>query len=372
MDAIKLTQELIRIKTVNPPGNEQECATYLGEFLETAGFDVTYEEFDVQRTSLIARIGGRGDAPPLCFTGHIDTVPLGSIPWSRDAFSAELVDGKLYGRGSSDMKSGLAAFVISAVSLAPFLRDSVGLVLVITAGEEIGCKGSKHLEAQKNLLGKAGAIVVGEPTANYPIIGHKGSVKFHAYIKGVTAHGSMPEKGVNAICKAVRAVTRLESFDFESNGHPVMGKPTLNIGTIHGGLNVNSVPDLVELGVDIRTVSGIDQGLLLDRIKQLLGPDVELVAYQNEAAVWTDPKNAWIQDLYDLLEPILGQRPRAKTVSYFTDAASLRRAFNFPPTVILGPGEPGMAHQTDEFCYIAKIEEAVEIYTKIIRRWCRI
>jgi succinyl-diaminopimelate desuccinylase len=264
----------------------------------------------------------------------------------------------------------VAAFLAAALGLAKSLHKGPGLVLVITAGEEIGCMGSRHLEPQRTVLGRAGAIVVGEPTANYPVIGHKGSIKFHAHARGVTTHGSMPEKGVNAIYKAAHAVTCLEAFDFDGIEHPVMGKPTLNVGTIAGGLNVNSVPDLVKIGVDIRTIPGLDHDALLERVKRCLGEDVEIAPYQNEVAVWTAPEHEWIQGLYEFLTPILGERPRPRSVSYFTDAASLRRAYDYPPTVILGPGEPDMAHQTDEYCRIAKVEEAVEVYSHIIRSWC--
>lgn len=372
MNAIELTQQLVRIRTVNPPGNERACATYLGKLLEEHGFAITYDEFADTRTSLVARIGGNEASAPLCITGHLDTVPLGQTPWRIDAFAGEIGDGRLYGRGSSDMKGGVAAFLVAALELAKFLREGPGLVLVITAGEEMGCMGSKHLEPQRDVLGRAGAIVVGEPTANYPVVGHKGSIKFHAHTQGATAHGSMPEQGVNAIYKAAKAVARLETFEFDGADHPIMGKPTLNVGTIEGGLNVNSVPDRAKIGVDIRTTPGLDHEALMSRVQRCLGEDVEVVPYQNEMAVWTEPENEWIQGLYDLLTPVLGERPQPRAVSYFTDAASLRRAYNFPPTVILGPGEPEMAHQTDEYCRVAKIGEAVAIYNQIIRNWCRV
>ena len=117
----------------------------------------------------MARIGGNVEKPPLCFTGHLDTVPLGAAPWSSDPFAAETADGRLYGRGSSDMKSGVAAIVIAMLELAPKLRRSPGVVLVITAAEETGSEGAHHLAGLGEVLGRAGAMVVAEPTANYVI-----------------------------------------------------------------------------------------------------------------------------------------------------------------------------------------------------------
>src|SRR6266581_2701996 len=107
---------------------------------------------------------------------------------------------RLYGRGSSDMKAGVAAILLAARKLAKKIPGTPGVVIVLTAAEEGGCIGSEHL-ARTQLLGKAGAMIVGEPTSNYPYLGHKGSLKFHARFRGVSAHGSMPELGVNAIYK---------------------------------------------------------------------------------------------------------------------------------------------------------------------------
>src|SRR5690348_2504429 len=270
-EARALTRELLAYNTINPPGMERACARHLGGLLEAAGYAVAYHEFAEARTSLVAHIGVRDAKPPLCFTGHIDVVPLGNARWSHDAFAGETDGDRLYGRGSTDMKSGIAAFVVAATQLAPELARGPGLVLVITAGEEIGCEGAKFL-ADRKLLDRAGAIVVAEPTANYPYVGHKGLAWFEVEATGVTAHGSMPELGDNAIPKMARIIGDLERFRFPVASHPVMGEPTLNIGTIHGGLNTNSVPDEARITVDTRTVPGIDHGALCESLARLLAP----------------------------------------------------------------------------------------------------
>src|SRR5205814_7230657 len=184
-----------------------------GALLEEMGFSVAYDEYQPGRTSVVARAGGADAKAPLCLTGHLDTVALGARAWSKDPFSGETDGDRLYGRGSSDMKAGVAAIILAARKLANRLRGTPGIVVVLTAAEEGGCIGSEH-HARTQLLGKAGAMIVGEPTSNYPYVGHKGSLKFYARFRGVSAHGSMPELGVNAIYKAVRALSRLESFDF--------------------------------------------------------------------------------------------------------------------------------------------------------------
>src|SRR5258707_2406841 len=136
LDPRSLTRELLAYNTINPPGMERACARHLGEILERAGFRLAYHEFADARTSLIATIGGGAAKAPICFTGHIDTVPLGAARWTRDAFAGETDGDRLYGRGSTDMKSGIAAFMAAALELAPALRSSPGLVLVIPPGEE--------------------------------------------------------------------------------------------------------------------------------------------------------------------------------------------------------------------------------------------
>ena len=369
LSALELTQALVRFDTINPPGNERLCAEHLGSILDDAGFAVSYHEFAETRTSLVARIGGDADAKPLCFTGHIDTVPLGAAPWSVDPFAADIADGKLYGRGTSDMKSGVAAFVVAAIRLARELETGPGMVLIITAGEETGCEGAYHLAGLGNVLGDAGAIVVAEPSSNLPFIGHKGALWLKAVANGLTAHGSMPELGVNAIYKAARTISQLEDFDFNVARHPVLGKPTLNVGTVHGGMNINSVPDRAEVGIDIRTLPDQDHGDLCAHLSSYLGDDIAVEPIVDVGSVWTDPAEDWMLDVFDVMAEILGKMPEVCTATYFTDAAALTPAYGGPPTVILGPGEAAMAHQTDEYCVVDRIDQAVNAYVEIAKRW---
>lgn len=368
-DPIELTRTLVGFDTINPPGNERPCAEHLGGLLDDGGFSVSYHEFAEHRSSLVARIGGSADAAPLCFTGHIDTVPLGAAPWTVDPFAGEISDGKLYGRGTTDMKSGVAAFVVAVLRLARELSKGPGVVLVITAGEETGCEGAYHLAGLGDVLGEAGAIVVAEPSSNQPWIGHKGALWLTARTTGVTAHGSMPEQGENAVYKAAHAISKLEDFDFNVARHAVLGKPTLNVGTVHGGLNINSVPDMAEIGIDIRTTPDQDHAAIRSHLTGYLGDRVVLDPIVDVGGVLTDPSNEWMQEVFDVMSGILGSRPEPHTATYFTDASVLTPAYGGAPTVILGPGEATLAHQTDEYCFTAKIEEAVEAYMEIARRW---
>ena len=369
-DAASLTRTLLRFDTVNPPGRERDCARHAGALLEEWGFKVEYHEYADARTSVIARAGGADAKPPLCLTGHLDVVPLGTRKWSKDPFDGETDGDRLYGRGASDMKAGIAAMLIAARAFGRKLDGTPGIVLVLTAAEEGGCIGSQHLAKLPQLMGRAGAIVVGEPTSNYPLVGHKGSIKFHAAFRGVSAHGSMPQLGVNAIYKAARAIAKLEAFDFGVPPHPVMGAPTLNVGTAEGGSGVNLVPDAARIGIDIRTVPGMDHAGLLARLQSLMGEDAEFDVFSNLPAVWTAPEAEWVRRVFDICRPLLGESPQPRTAPYMTDAANLLKIYAGAPTVVLGPGEAAMAHQTDEYCSLERIRQSVAIYEAIIRDWC--
>jgi succinyl-diaminopimelate desuccinylase len=286
-----------------------------------------------------------------------------------DPFAGDTGNGNLYGRGTSDMKCGVAALTVAALNMGKHLQSTPGVTLVITAGEETGCEGAFHLYRDK-VLDRAGAVIVAEPTSNYPFVGHKGALWLKATTRGVTAHGSMPEKGVNAVYKAARAVNKLEAFRFDNPAHTLMGQATLNVGTIRGGLNINSVPDQAEIAIDIRTVPTVDHAKLIETLAAQLGQDVELESLMDLQAVYTDASDEWMQSVFEVMGPLLGERPQPRVATYFTDAAALSLAYDSPPTVILGPGEPHMAHQTDEYCNVQRIGVAVEAYEQIIRRWC--
>jgi succinyl-diaminopimelate desuccinylase len=369
---VELTQELVRFRTINPPGAERACADRLASMLEGAGFAVDLVPFGDARAQLVARIGGTPEKLPLGFTGHLDTVPLGAQAWSVDPFAADIVQGKLYGRGSSDMKSGVAAFVASAVALADRLEGTAGLVLIITAGEETGCTGAAALAHGDKKLPPVGALVVAEPTGNQLLVGHKGALWLEAETKGVTAHGSMPEKGVNAVYKAARAVTALQDFDFNFARHKVLGSPTLNVGVISGGLNINSVPDRAVISIDIRTIPGQNHAKIREQLASYLGGDIALSTLLDAQSVWTRPDDPWMGEAFGMVREIAGFGDEIAAAPYFTDASVLTSAIGSPPTAIIGPGELALAHQTDEYCLVSRIEQATEIYSRMTRSWCRL
>lgn len=371
-EVLSLTRKLLTFNTINPPGMERACARYLGGLLEDGDYQVGYVEYGEKRTSIVASRSVPGKKGALCFSGHIDTVPLGAVRWNVDPFAGEIKEGKIYGRGASDMKAGVAAMVVAALRAAKTKKAEAGITLVITAGEETGCQGASHLAKQGHLPGNMGALIVGEPTSNYPLVGHKGVLWLEARTVGITAHGSMPELGENAIYKAASIVSKLQTHDFHTASHPLLGAPSLNVGMISGGMSINSVADQATIGIDIRTTPNKANNEIFEELRLSFGEEAELSQLLNTGPVATDPEHDWVQEIYGIVEPFLGEQPVPRVASYFTDASVLTPFFSGAPTMILGPGDPTMAHKTDEFCHIAKIEEAVEVYFEIAKKWCKL
>jgi len=368
-DPVELASRLIKIDTCNPPGNEQALADLLEPLLVEAGFAVQRHDMSPGRCSLVARLNW-GPEPPLLMTGHLDTVPQGSQPWRLNPFGGEVADGRLHGRGASDMKSGLAAMTVAAMGLAADPPSMAGLVLVFTASEENGCQGAELLVQTPEVLGDAGAILVAEPTDNQPMLGHKGALWLKCCFQGLAAHGSRPDLGDNAIYKAVDAVARLASHELSAPDHPILGQATLNVGTIKGGQATNLVPDSAEFTVDVRLTPGFSPDQAEAEVADLLGDEVSLERIIGAGALWTESGDPWIERVLDLLTPEQSTRPQPGAVSYFTDGAALSRALGDPPCLILGPGEPGKAHVVNEDCTVDNIRRAAEYYLLIARDWC--
>jgi succinyl-diaminopimelate desuccinylase len=368
---VELARKLIQLPSLNPPGQEKDCIVLLANMLTDAGLDVRTYEFAQGRPSIVARAKGSGNAKPLAFTGHVDVVPLGDKPWTVEPFAGEIRDGKLFGRGASDMKAGVAAFI--AATLAHINNGAElkrGITLVITAGEETGCEGAFYL-ARQGALGPADLLIVAEPSSNLPIIAHKGSVRLRISAKGKTAHSSMPELGDNAIYKITNWIRLIENLKFPIQSHTLLGSTTCSVTTVYGGQNINSVPDSAGFTVDVRTIPAHDHVGLVADIQNMCGDEAMIETVTDFRGFATNPADPNIEPLMDILAARLGSRPQATGAPYFTDASALVPGFDNVATVVIGPGEAAQCHQTDEFCCVQNIDDAFDIYSSLIERMCR-
>jgi succinyl-diaminopimelate desuccinylase len=176
----------------------------------------------------------------------------------------------------------------------------------------------------------------------------------------------MPELGENAIYKAARAISKIEKFQFNAEKDNLLGFPTINVGKMSGGLNLNSVPDHAEFTIDVRSTTKVNHADILKRLKNELGEEVSLEVLVDLNAVSTDESSGFVQLVYDVCKVDRSDNNFPKALPYLTDGSVLQPAFNGVPTVILGPGQPEMAHQTDEFIYVDKLEQSVGIFKNII------
>jgi succinyl-diaminopimelate desuccinylase len=299
----------------------------------------------------------------------MDTVPAGEAPWEFPPFSGTLHDGKIYGRGAADMKSGLAAMAETAAILA---QSGVGLsgdlIVAFTYDETHGLRGAKRL-VEGGYLEGAGAVLVSEPSTLDVLIAEKGALWLTCQAKGKTAHTSMPELGENAILEMVHFLHRVEeSLDLSVDPHPLLGKPTFTVGTISGGVTINVIPDRCQATVDIRLLPGMDYEKVLRQISGLGGDRVEVELLDWKEPVVTDAQTKIVDISLQAVEDVTGLPRRPKGVAYYTDGSVIANRLQIP-MVIIGPADTGETHQPNEHVEVSRLVQAVKTYLLIATRY---
>ena len=367
-DAVDLLAELVRVDTV--AAGEGALAGRCANLLADAGHTVTLVPWAEGRDQLVSRTGS--EEAPLTFTGHLDTVPADPAGWTVDPWSADRDGDRVVGRGTSDMKSGVAAALLAVAGHAAVPHTCRGVQVVLTAGEETGCTGAVRIP--RDVVATGGPLVVAEPTANRLVPGHKGALWLRLTAAGRAAHGSAPELGDNAAVRLARAAAALHDHD-EWPSHDRFGSVTANVGRLSGGVQPNVVPDSAELLLDLRTLPGVAGDELRARVADLAGAGVEV----DDHVVLPPVDTALDEPLVALVRESLGacgldDEPQAPA-RFFTDASVLAGLLAGPghdavPTVVLGPGEPDQCHVVDEWCSASKVEAAVDVYAALLERWC--
>jgi acetylornithine deacetylase/succinyl-diaminopimelate desuccinylase-like protein len=258
-ETIALLQRLLRLNTENPPGREGPAARLLAEYLRPLGFETEYHEPEPERGSLVARLRGTGGGRTLVMNGHLDIGPIGT-GWTKDPLGAEIENGKIYGRGVSDMKSGVAAMVSAgrAVALSGIPRRG-DLILMPTADESSGGRlGMGHLVKTLRDL-RADMAVVAEPTVGDVCLAHRGAVWAEIIVIGKSGQASRPASGINAIMAMGRVLRALETDlapRLAAKTHPLLPAPNLNAGLIDGGVKTNVIAERCRVVVDRRSLPG--------------------------------------------------------------------------------------------------------------------
>ncbi|MHA1345750.1 MAG: M20 family metallopeptidase [Candidatus Heimdallarchaeaceae archaeon] len=349
-DVIPILKELIKLKTENPLGLTIKAVKYLVKELKKCGIPSEIQEYSEGKANIIAKYGA-GERS-IILTGHLDTVPVGDEnKWKFPPFGSVEDNGKIYGRGSTDMKGAVAAFI----AVIKYLKDNnvkinKKIVFLGTSDEEIGMDGAV-VAKDSGIMENCDFILVGEPTDLKIAIAEKGTLWIKVKIEGVSAHGSTPDLGINAIETAAKIIPLMKTAvpGFE---HKILGKSTLNIGKIEGGTLINVVPEYCEFKCDYRVVA--DE--LRDQIKEKIEDIVKSVNDRGEAKVSTEIiHEVPAIELKDRPEffKILAKNAKQNEnefigVNYGTDGAMLVPIYE-TPFVIIGPGNLDQLHVTDEY-----------------------
>lgn len=367
---VNLLKDLISANSENPPGHEAEVAKVLQDHMEAHGISCV-SVGPKKRPNLIfsSHDGEKGD---LVIHGHMDTVPIGdSDSWSYDPFASEVVDGRLYGRGSCDMKGPVAALAETLI-LYTEAGHNIPLVMLATSDEESGCSGAEAVAASGQLEGvKYG--VCAEPTSLGILVGEKGMFWSRIVAKGKSAHGSRPEEGVNAITVCMDAIKILKDEPYPYTEDNLLGTPTMNIGVIKGGIKINVVPASCEARLDMRIVKDQDPDTLLKTMNSRLesaglSDRVHVEFIHGKPSVLTPLDAKIVGVAQSVVEKITGTTSPLATATYGTDCSVLQPKVGIQH-VICGPGSIEQAHQPDEFILLEELYQSVDVYLEIARHF---
>ena len=373
---IRLLQDLVAIDSVNPslvPGaaGEGAVADRLAIEMRRLGLDVVVEPVAPGRPNVVGVIEGRAPGRSLMFCGHTDTVGVAGM---ASPFTPTVRDGRLYGRGSQDMKSGLAAMIAAAGVIAERRLPSGRVVVAAVVDEEHASIGADALVTKW----RADAAVVTEPTDLSIAIGHKGFEWIHLEVAGKAAHGSRPAEGEDAILRLGRVLTRLEALDRDLQRrppHPLMGTGSLHASLVSGGRELSSYPDAATLHMERRTLPGesLSAGLLeVEQIcTSLVAEDPTFRARCGQ--IFSRPAYE-IQPDHELPRALsaslaaMGGTPRVTGASFWTDAAVLGHAGI--PSVLFGPGGAGL-HSIEEYVLVDDVFRCRDTLVELALRFCR-
>jgi succinyl-diaminopimelate desuccinylase len=366
-----LCSKLIQYRTPNPPGDEAEAASYLGSLLESNRFQVKLFPLSPSRASLVARLKGSGELPALLYSGHLDVGSPTDEKWQREPFSGEISGGRVWGRGASDMKGGVAAMVQAALILAAAQLPLRGdLILALTAGEEFGFIGARDIVSHCD-LGPVQALFMAEPSDNDVVIAEKGILWLEISTFGKAIHMAQMDQGRNALMMMMPILNGLLQLHFPYTEHPLLGRFLYSINTIQAGRDINTIPDRCTARIDLRTVPGQNHQAIIDQIQQLievvrrdsiiLDFSASLRTLMDAPPLATPAEHPIIKRFYSIVEEVTGRRPIPQATSAGTDAVAFVPALKVP-FLMCGPGNPLMVHHTDEFVEISRLIESTKIY----------
>jgi acetylornithine deacetylase len=402
-DVIATLRELIANPSVNPMGRavsgleyfEHRLTNYLEKLFARYNIRTWRQPVAPLRDNLIARIDG-DDGPVLLLEAHQDTVPVDGM--TIDPFAPQIRNDRLFGRGACDNKGGMAAMISAMVRLAeerrlphpgPLLKGEGDktiptVVLACTVNEEHGFTGATALcqlwsgLPNEIIPKRPSAAIVAEPTDLNVVVAHKGMVRWRCHTLGRATHSSQPELGQNAIFRMAHVLRALEEYQQKIAGklaeHALCGRPTLSVGTINGGLSVNTVPDRCSIEIDRRLVPGEQAQRARQHVIDFVAAQTALgntivhdEPFMQSVGLNDAHNQSTAKQLARTVRSIRGDEPQIHGVAFGTDAMCYDAAG--VPSVVFGPGSIKQAHTADEWVPLAEVEQAAEAIYQFIANW---
>ncbi|GAK11493.1 M20 family metallopeptidase [Geomicrobium sp. JCM 19039] len=375
-EAILLTQKLVQIPSENPAGSEKDCATYVERWLrEIEDVDVSVQHVEEGRTNVIAkRTGSDPSLRPLVILAHMDTVPVEG-KWTFDPFAGEIANGKLYGRGACDMKSGLAA-AMTALKQCTTQTNRRDLYVIATVDEEGPFMKGACALIDEGLIPKDVELIATEPTSLNLSTVHKGTIWYEINILGKSSHCGNAQLGIDAAHAAAESIVRLKkNVGALSYHHDIFGKPSLSVGTIHGGDKTNMVAGSVRLELDFRLVPPMSAEEADKLVHQSVSEGCKVVGagYSAEHYGYARPpiesnKEAdVIGRLQTAYKRTLGSQMKEAGFPAYTDVSMIGLKTGMRDLIVFGPGNLEQAHAIDEYVEVDQIESCTEVLSSLMQ-----
>ena len=366
--ALKILTDLMAINSAND--HESVVADYLTSLFEQYSVQIVRVSYSAGRDNLVITIGDHG--PLLGFSGHEDVVSAGELSnWQTPPFTPTIKDDKIYGRGASDMKSGLAAMVVAMLDLLESGKDLPGRIrLLASVGEETGEYGAAQL-VKESYASDLDGLVIGEPS-NFDVrVTHKGVIDYYVYSQGVCVHSSTPEKGKNAIMSLISFAQEAQQLmSSHQKQDPVLGSLTHVISQIHGGSQINSVPDRAWLSGNIRTTPLYPNQQIYAELERIVADLNEQgaqlnIRYSFPEVPLPDQSGSKLAKLArQVVEQKIGRPSQFTAGTGATDASEYIQAGDFP-IIILGPAAGTTDHEPNEFVEIAAYIDGCRLYQEL-------
>jgi acetylornithine deacetylase/succinyl-diaminopimelate desuccinylase family protein len=375
-ETTRLLRDLVALPSVNPmrgdiPSDithEHRVTAYLEQFFRSLGVPYERQPVAPERENIVARLDIPGAKRTLMFEAHQDTVPVDGM--IVPPFGAHIDGNKLFGRGSCDIKGGMASML---GAFARLVREKpkgcCNVIMACSVDEEATMLGVIELAKRT----KADFAVVAEPTNLNIVHAHKGVVRWNLYTSGRSCHSSTPEQGVNAIYRMANVLTGIELYAAHLKqlpNDPLLGPATISVGVIQGGVGVNTVPDRCRIEIDRRLVTGEDpneqSAKLMAFLKEKAGIDFpfELTTPHIRMPALSSKGSDEIQELLGAAIDAERGQHKIHPVPYGTDAATL--AWAGIPSVVFGPGDIAKAHTVDEWVPLDEVETAANILYRLV------